>query len=138
MSLTVIAEPHFVILLLNAINLDTSDASTERVRVLNSNPVSCRAPPKRNFKLTPEPGNARIKVQTIAAQPEAEDVLERGAIHPARRTRVPGPAAASGVRWHGIDVAHRNVRFDFVLVHARARRSVIDRIQQAKQLPGPI
>src|SRR5205085_6720472 len=46
--------------------------------------------------------------------------------------------AAPRVRRHSVHVARRNVRFCLVLVKSRARRSVVDRIQERKQFASAV
>ena len=70
----------------------------------------------------------------LSSQAEAEDPLDAGAVHPARRPRVPRPAAAPHVRRHGVDVGGGDVGLDLVAMDARARAGVVDRVQDAEQL----
>ena len=56
--------------------------------------------PKRQLmlELGPRGRDARVERERRAAALEPEDALQAGAVHPARRSRVPGPAGAPGVR----------------------------------------
>jgi len=46
----------------------------------------------------PVRGQAGLETQLVDVEPQAEQRLQDEAVHPARRARVPGPAAASDVR----------------------------------------
>ena len=70
----------------------------------------------------------------VATPPETEDALEAGAIHPAGRSGVPAPPAASGVRRPGVDVAGHHVRLRLVASDVRRRAAVVDRVQHVEEL----
>ena len=61
--------------------------------------------------------------EPVLAQAESEDPFETGAIQPAGRTRVPGPAAAPGMRRLGVHVRGDHVGLDLVALHVGARAS---------------
>ena len=73
---------------------------------------------------------------TAPRRRKPEDPLEPGAVHPARRAGVPGPAAAPDVRRLGVDVGGDDVGLDLVAVDARARARVVDRVQDREELAG--
>ena len=66
------------------------------------------------LELRPLGGKAWLESQPAALEPESQQRLQDQAIHPAGRARVPGPAAAAGVRRDGVDVGGDDVRLDLV------------------------
>src|SRR2546423_7003748 len=88
--------------------------------------------------LLPGLGNTRLDEQFVAALLEAEYCLERNAIHPARRARVPGPAASPEVAFRGIDIRCNDVGLDFVNVDTLRAISVRDWIDHLEQLERPV
>ena len=64
---------------------------------------------------------------------QSEDGLDAGALHPGRRSGVPGPAAAPHVSWRGVDIRSHDIGLDLVAVQVGAGARVIDRIEQGKQ-----
>src|SRR6185503_17612168 len=66
--------------------------------VLDDDPVAGAVMAELDLEAVPRGGYAGVDRQPSASHPEAEDPLEAGAVHPARRSRVPGPAAAADVR----------------------------------------
>src|SRR5688500_19374557 len=84
-------------------------------------------PGARDAGIDPEPG---------AAQAEAQDPLDAGLVHPTRRPRVPGPAAAADVGRLGVDVGGHDVRLDLVAMDAGAGAGVVDRVKDREEVVG--
>src|SRR5207244_3630838 len=95
------------------------DPSHYPARVLHPDRVPCRVIPEGDLVRWPRARDARIEMERRAAQPEPEDRLDRGAVHPPGRPRVPGPSPAPHVRWLGLDVGGDHVRPDLVPRDAR-------------------
>ncbi len=67
-----------------AIELDRRDSPHNPVRFLHDDFVARRMIVECNFKVSPRPRNAGVEMENRAAQPESEDPLDAGAIHPTR------------------------------------------------------
>jgi hypothetical protein len=87
----------------------------------------CRGRHRPIVTVASKPGQAgrqaRVDDQVAALAPDAQDALDAGAVHPRRRARVPGPAAAPDVRRHRVDVGRHDVRLDLVARHLGRRRA---------------
>src|SRR6185503_2833053 len=88
----------------------------------------------RDRVLGPRRRDARIDDERLAAPAEAEDALEAGAIHPARRSGVPTPAPASGMRRLRVDIAGHDVWLRLVPGHVGSGPAVVDRVEHVKEL----
>src|SRR4030095_13974719 len=99
------------------------------MRILDVNPIGSPPVSIGDLKLAPKAWDTRIDSQLISTQFESENIFQGRSIHPAGRARVPRPSAPAGVWRHSVDISGRNIRFDFVLVQACTRRSVINRIK---------
>src|SRR5437762_2365920 len=114
------------------------DPAHHPARVLHHDRVPCRVIPEGDLVRWPRARDARIEMERGAAQPEPEDRLDRGAVHPPGRPRVPGPSPAPHVRRLGIDVGGDHVRLDLVPVDARARARAVDGVEDREELPRPV
>src|SRR5687767_13849175 len=121
MSQSVVAQVNFVAFQFSAVHFETCHTTMDRLGIIYLNPIHRLPATIGDFKFTPALRNARIDLQTLSAQFESENGFESGAIHPTRRTGIPRPTPTSSVWRHGVDVAHRHVRLDFVLVQAGTR-----------------
>ena len=80
----------------------------------------------------------RVHPQLARFEPHAEQRLDDQSVHPPGRARVPGPAAATRVRTHGVNVGRDDVRLHPVALHLLHVRRVADRVEERKELPRPL
>ena len=92
---------------------------------------------ERDVEARPRRRDAGCDRQLVAAHPEPEHRFEAGAIQPARRTGVPGPATAPDVRRHRIDIGAGDIGLDLVAVALGARAGVADRVECGEQFGRP-
>ena len=78
---------------------------------------------------------ARLDAQAIDLEAEPEQRLGDQPVHPARRARVPGPAAAAGVLRVGVDVGRDDVGLDLVRRDRGRVVAVVHRVDEPEQLP---
>src|SRR4030095_10918881 len=121
-----------------AVHLDALDPPGHPSRVLHGDLVARRMVAEAYGEAAPDAGDARLDVEGGAAQPEAEHPLDAGPVHPARRARVPSPAATSDVRRLGIDGGRDDVGFDSIAVEAGARARVVHGVEDREELPHSI
>ena len=105
---------------LPAIQFDASDATAHAMRVFDQNLVARGRMPEEDFEARPIRRDARRQKKFSRPHTESQDPLEPCAVHPAGRTRVPRPTAASLVRGFGVNVADRHIRFHFIAMNVRA------------------
>ena len=74
----------------------------------------------------------------IAFQIHAEEGFQQEPIHPTSGTGVPRPTATTDVGRDGIDVGGDHVGFDFVGGDLVGRGTVVDRVEESKQVPGSV
>src|SRR5205085_3560424 len=133
MFCAVILQRNFISQLLPTIHYTARDTATYARRVLDFDAIARPTITVVDLIFAPPARDTWRKLQTLAAQTEAENEFQPRAIHPTGRACVPRPAAAPRVRPDRIDIGRRDVRLDLVLVQARARRGVIDRVEQREQ-----
>src|SRR6185312_15704344 len=125
-----------------AVQFDARHAAANVVRILYLDVVGAgmllAAMPIAELKAGPALRDARVDAQPVAAQAEAENRLQRGAIKPGGRAGVPGPAAAADVRRHRIDVRADHVRFHLVARDRLGAVAVMDRVEQVEQRAGAV
>src|SRR5205823_11117722 len=112
-----------------AIDLNGRHPPSHTLRVLDSDVVPRRVIAERDVEALPRTRDTRIDHEPRATQPESENPLEAGSIHPSGGPRVPRPAPAADVRGFGIDVPGEDVGLDLVAVNAGWRAGVVDRVQ---------
>src|SRR5437667_3202309 len=88
----------------------------------------------RDGEARPRPWNTRVDEEPRVAQPEPENPLEPGPVHPPRCAGVPGPPPAADVRRFGIDVPRDDVGLDLVAEGGGRRTGVIDRVHEGEEL----
>src|SRR5213594_1656701 len=88
----------------------------------------------RDGEARPRPWNTGIDEEPRVAQPEPENPLEPGPVHPPRCAGVPGPPPAADVRRFGIDVPRDDVGLDLVAEDGGRRTGVIDRVHEGEEL----
>src|SRR5262245_24277348 len=108
------------------------------MRVLDADLVARRVVAKRDGKTRPAPRDARVDEERGPAEPEAQQPLDAGPIHPPGRARVPGPAPAPRMRRFGVDVAGDHVGLDPIAIEPGARAGVVDGIEEREELAGAI
>ena len=106
--------------------------------ILDGELVTRRVISERGLEARPRARDARVDAKRSSADAEAEDPLDARPVHPAGRSRVPGPAAAADVRRLRVDVAPRDVRLDLVAVQTRRGSRVVDRVQEREELARAI
>ena len=79
---------------------------------------------------------ARRNAQPVHLKAEPQQRLQHQPVHPGSRARVPGPAAAAGMRRHRIDVCSRNVGLHHVHGGFLGSSPVVHRVDDFKELPG--
>ena len=104
------------------------------MRIFHADLVARGPESQRDREAAPAEGNAGVQRERAIATLEAEDRLEARAIHPAGRSRVPGPPAPTRVGGVRVDVRRHHVRLHLVSRHVRGRARVIDGVQQVEQL----
>src|SRR5947199_3450570 len=87
----------------------------------------------RDGEARPRPWNTGIDEEPRVAQPEPENPLEPGPVHPPRCAGVPGPPPAADVRRFGIDVPRDDVGLDLVAVGGGRRTGVIVRVHECEE-----
>src|SRR5262249_44156007 len=117
---------------------DRPDAPAGARRVVHPDVVRGRTESVGDLIPGPAGRDARLDAERIAPDADADDRLDGPAVQPAGRARVPGPAAAAGMRRGAIDVGTDDVRLDLVLRDLGRRASVVDRVDQVPQLDGPV
>ena len=80
-------------------------------------------------------GEAGRKTQFVHFKPEPQERFDDQPVHPGGRARVPGPAAAAGMRRHRIDVGGNDVGFHFVGGGLLGRSGMVHRVDHGKELP---
>src|SRR3989442_2636964 len=88
----------------------------------------------RDGEARPRPWNTGIDEEPRVAQPEPENPLEPGPVHPPRCAGVPGPPPAADVRRFGIDVPRDDVGLDLVAEGGGWRTAVMDRVHECEEL----
>src|SRR5581483_12489033 len=99
--------------------LKAADAPTDTFGILHLDLVTGGPVSIGHFEAAPRGRNARLQHQLSRADLQSQDPLESRAVHPARRARVPRPAAAAFVGRYGINVRGDHVRLDPVTLHVR-------------------
>ena len=77
--------------------------------------------PVMHLEAAPSGGKARLEVQLVHLQPEPEQRFGDQAVHPPRRTGVPGPPAAADMRRQGVNVGRHDVRLHLIGGNCRRR-----------------
>src|SRR3954470_24049806 len=103
-----------------AVELDLLHTSADTSAVVDHDVIAGLVVAEGELEAGPGPRDAGLQDEPRAAQPEPEHPLDAGAVHPGRRTGVPGPAAAPDVRALAIDVGRGHIGLDLVAVHAGA------------------
>ena len=88
------------------------------------------------FVARPLGRNAGIDHQDGAFAANAQDPFDPGAVHPAGRARVPGPAAPAHVGRDRIHVGGDDVGLDLVALGRRRCQGMVDGVQQREQSGG--
>ena len=104
------------------------------LRVVDLDVVPRRADAPVDREPGPRRRNARLHRERTAVPLEAEDAFDAGAIHPARRPGVPGPATTARVFGVRVDVAVHHVWLGDVALDARGIAGVVDGIDHVEQL----
>src|SRR4051812_46405851 len=99
----------FVLRLPPAVEEDLGDTSADASGVLDRDLVTRRVIPKRRLESGPGARDARVYAERRLLHAQTEDPFHGGSIHPARRSRVPRPAAAAHVGGFRTDVAGGDV-----------------------------
>src|SRR5262245_27659306 len=121
-----------------AIDLDARDPARHAVRILDPHLVEGCVIAERDREALPGARNARVDEERRPAQAEAQKPLDARPIHPARRARVPGPAASPRVRVLGVHVAGDHVGLDPIAIEPGARARVVDGVQEREELARPV
>ncbi len=65
-------------------------------------------------------------MQDPVFNPQPQDALNAGALHPAGRTGVPGPPASSEMLPQRINIRCHDIRFDLVSIRVGTRTGVVE------------
>ena len=82
--------------------------------------------------------NAWLDVQPVPSQLKSEDSFQSNAVQPARRSRIPRPAAPAGVWRRSVDVRGDHIRLDLVAHDFLGRIGMQDGIQEPEEFHGPL
>src|SRR5471032_2345088 len=93
----------------HAVQGSADHTSAHAIGVQNFDFIVGTLVPQFQIEALPSRGNAGIEDQGVALEAQTEDRLDAGPVKPARRAGVPGPAAASCVRLHGVNVRCRDI-----------------------------
>ena len=119
-----------------AIQLGHRHATSRMARILNCNVIERRMIPETNRIPRPVARNARIDGEGGTAQAEAEHPFDTGSIEPARRTAIPGPSPAAGMRRVAIHVTGYDVWLDLVTLDLRSRRDTMNGLSMRNNSPA--
>ena len=103
-----------------AIQFGHRHATGRIARILHRNVIERRVIPETNGIPRPVARNARIDAERGTAQAKPEHPFHTGSIEPARRTAVPGPSPAAGMRRIAIHVTCYDVWLDLVTLDLRS------------------
>ena len=81
------------------------------------------------LELGPRGRNPRPKAKRVHLSLDPEDDLMQQTVEPCRRTGVPGPSTATGVRGLAVDIRRKHVRFDLVALDRQRVQRVVDGVQ---------
>lgn len=81
-----------------SIDLDSGDAPRNPAGVLDRDLIARRVVAERDRETPPRARDAGIEMQHRAPQPEPEEPLDPGPVHPAGRARIPRPSTTADVR----------------------------------------
>src|ERR1019366_8839666 len=91
-----------------------------------------------DLEARPATGYAGTDPKHGSAHLESQDPLDCRAIHPGRRSGVPGPAASADVRGRRIHIRTDHIGLDLVALNVRGRARMIDGIDQRPELARAI
>src|SRR6185436_12506354 len=79
-------------------------APAAAIRILYQDLIDSVTVTNGGFKLRPIAWNDRLDPQHIALWAYAQHIFDCHAVHPGRRSGIPGPTTASDIGRHGIDI----------------------------------
>src|SRR5450759_576157 len=100
------------------------------MRIRDRDPVTRRTVSVIDFEPRPGTGYAGTDPQYGSPQLDSQDALDRGAVDPTCRPRLPGPTAPPDVRGRRIHIGTDDIGLDLVAMNARASTRMINRVEQ--------
>src|SRR5450759_4436301 len=91
-----------------------------------------------DLEARPGTGYAGTDPKHGSAHVDSQDAFDCRAIHPARRSRVPGPASSADVGGRRIHIRTDHIGLDLVALSVRGRTRMIDGVEQRTELARAI